>query len=172
MTATLNSRAIITDPFTAYELAANGTTTKLSSANQIAIYPFHLPYPQEVTNICLFIGEADGSNDYDFGIYDADGNLICHAGAQEVPTASSVSFEMTGGPVVIGPGLYFLAITGEATNLMWAVSTNGDDYALGLFNAGSSSSGGALPSTITVNNSLNEGSGAPYQGYPPVMILT
>lgn len=163
---------VVKSPFTAYEQAVVGTTVHLASANDIAIYPFILPYPMEVTNICLFIGVADNTNNSDVGIYDVDGNRLGHVGAQHIPSATSVSLALADGPIVIGPGLYFLAITSAGTTLQYAVGTNGSNFALGLFNAGSTSSGGALPSTIIVNQSLNEGSASPYQGYPPVMILT
>ena len=52
---------IVTDPFTSYQLASKGKTVALADANDIAIYPFILPYAQQVTNICVFISAADPS---------------------------------------------------------------------------------------------------------------
>lgn len=171
MTATLHSPAIVTDPFMAYSQAAKGTTVGLPAANDIAIYAFNLPYPMEVSEIGVFIGVGDNSNNSDIGIYDASGNLLGHIGAQHISSANADSFSLTGGPIVIGPGLYFLAFTSAGTTLMWAVGTDGNNYALGLHSTSSTSSGGALPSTISITVGIDEGQPSPFQGYPPVMIL-
>lgn len=165
---------IVTDPFTSYQLASKGKTVALADANDIAIYPFILPYAQQVTNICVFISAADPSNNSDIGIYDAQGNLVAHIGAQLLSTAAAVTLAVEGGPVELAAGLYFLAFTSAATNLIWAISSDNMEYALALEATSSTSSGGALPSTISITNSLQE-SGAfasPYSGYPALMILT
>ena len=170
MTATLHSKTIVTDPFVEYGVTPNAGTVALQNANDIAIYPFTLPYEMEITNIGVFIGVGDGSNDSDIGIYDIDGNLLGHVGAQHISSASAQLLALTGGPIVLGPGTYLLAFTSAATTLMWAVSDA--SYPLTLFSTSTSSSGGALPSTITVAQSISEDVAAPHSGYPPVMILT
>jgi hypothetical protein len=165
---------VVSDPFTSYQLASKGKTVSLAAADDIAIYPFVLPYAQKVTNICVFISGADGSHNSDIGIYDASGNLVAHIGAQLISTAGARALAVLNGPVVLQPGLYFLAFTSAATNLIWAISSDDMEYALALESTSSTSSGGALPSSISITNSLVESGdfASPYSGYPALMILT
>lgn len=166
MSATILSSAIITAPFMSYQ--AGSTTVALGAANTMAIYPFTVPYAQLVTNICLFIGEGDSGSNTDFGIYDASGNLLGHAGAQVVSTANALSFAISGGPIVIGPGQFFLGVTSTGTTLRWAIAQG----SIRLHSTATTSTGGELPSTIDIEVSLDEGGVSPFQGVPPTMILT
>ena len=164
---TISSPSVVKSPFTLYEFGQG--FTGLDSANKIALHPFVMPYSQLVTNIILNIIVADGSNNADFGIYDSDGNLVAHLGAQHFSSTGVQSFALAGGPVVIGPGLYFLCVTSTATTLEWSVGSNGASTAITALATATTSSGGVLPSTITVTQSLGN---SQVQGAPPVMVLT
>lgn len=163
---------VVTSPFTAYAWGAPGEGVPLASANQIALYPFIVPYPQKVTDLCVFIVTGDAENNTDIGIYDFAGNLLGHIGAQVIASSDSFSFALTDGPIVIGPGMYFLGFTSEGTTVELAIGASSEvNFGLKLNSAGSTSSGGALPSTITVNTGLSEGDSSPFPGCPPVLIL-
>ena len=164
---TASSPLINKSPFTLYEVGRG--LTNLDSANEIALYPFNLPYPLLVTDIIVRILAADGSNNSDIGIYDAAGNLVAHVGAQHISSTGVISFSIPGGPIIIGPGLYFLAFTSAATNLEWAVGSDGGSTNITTLGTSTTSSGGALPSTITITTSLGN---SQVQGCLPTMVLS
>lgn len=161
---------VVKTPFTAYAAAINPALVSLADANDIAIYPFNMPYPMEVTSISVEISTGDGSNNSDVGIYDFDGNLLGHIGAQHI-SSGVLTAALTDGPIVIGPGTYLLAFTSAGTTLAWATPDPTDSLSL-CAASDSTSSGGALPSTIVVETSINEGRVSPFSGFPPVMILS
>lgn len=164
---TASSPLINKSPFVLYE-GGKGLAS-LDSANEIALYPFNLPYPLLVTDLIVKILTADGSNNSDIGLYDADGNLIAHIGAQHISSTGVISFSIPGGPIIIGPGLYFLAFTSVATTLEWAVGSDGGSTSMTTLATSTTSSGGALPSTITITASLGN---SQVQGCLPTMVLS
>jgi len=156
-------------PFVSY--ATNtGQTTHLASGNDIAVYPFTVPFKMDVRALCAFIGVGDGSNNSDIGIYDVNGTLLGHIGAQKIGTAAAQSFGILDGPIILEPGTYLFAFTSEDVTLAWAVGSPA--YPISLYSTNSVSSGGELPASIDVLSEIGEDiTAAPHQGYPPVMIL-
>jgi|SRR5580692_1862950 hypothetical protein len=169
------SQDVVQQQFTQYSVPGSSVNVNLNAANDIAIYPFHIPYLQQVSAIALRIWDADATHNSDIGIYDADGNLIANIGAQTIPTGSSLSFDIVQGTVVLGPGLYFLAFTSEATDLGLVVANNvgvdGTGEYVRILETNTTSSGGTLPSTITISQNINAGATLMHQGNPPLMIL-
>jgi len=163
---------VIKSAFTSYAWG-EPHAVNLNNANDIAVYPFVVPFPLKVTNICVFIAQGDGSHNSDIGIYDTDGNLLGHIGAQELADETSFSGAISGGPIVIGPGTYLLAFTSAGTALQWAIAaTSSANDGLAWYGTSSNGSSGSLPSTISVIAELSEGSGSPFQGCPPIVLLT
>ena len=156
-------------PFLDYA-ARTGQTTALAAGDDIAVYPFTVPFEMDVRVICAFIGVGDNSNNSDIGIYDVNGTRLAHIGPQHIATAAAQAFELVDGPLILKPGTYLLAFTSEGNTLAWAVGNPA--YPLSLYSTDSPSAGGELPASIDVLSSLGEDVvSAPHQGYPPVMIL-
>jgi hypothetical protein len=167
----MSNENIYDKPFLDYACANTAAGVSLPGANRIALYPFTLPFPIKITKLNVFILAGDLSNLSNVGIYDTDGNLIASVGAQYIG-GSAQALALSGGPIVLGPGTYLLAFTSAATTLVWTISNPTYSLAYYSANAGSVSSSGVFPSTISVTTGLNSGLGSPYEGYPPVLILS
>ena len=149
-----------TSPFTfwARNPSNNSIAWVLPGANKITVQSFFIPYNMSVTNINLYINGGDGSNNADVGIYDTSGNLKMHIGAQIINSTGWQVFAVTGGPVNLNAGEYLLAFTCvSSSNIRFTASGSTNDGVRGAyyFSTASSSSGGALPSTITVATSAS-----------------
>lgn len=134
-----------------------GQSNRVSSANKIAVFQFILPYSQSVTNIILNIIGSDGSNNCDVGIYDTGGTRKCHAGAQLFSSTGAQTFAMTGGAVTLSAGTYLLAITSAATTMTFSGVQCDNTLSGNIFyySTATTSSAGALPSSITVSASAS-----------------
>jgi hypothetical protein len=117
------------------------------TANQLIIDAFIFPAPITFSHIALNIQTGDGTNNSDVGLYNSAGTLVAHAGAQHMGSAGRQVFAVSGGSKTIPPGLYFFAVTSAGSVL----KLNSSESAMGIYyNANfGSSSGGALPATIT-----------------------
>jgi len=138
------------------------TTTPIacsSTAGKATIWGISLVYPLKTSNVTYYVNGADNSaNTYDMGLYSASGSLVVHTGSLAGTTFAPTASHYTGQPwttanTVIQPGNYYLALTCSATTgtatfgytYTWAANANTNE---------SVSSGGSLPSSITVPGSL------------------
>ena len=102
------------------------------------------------SKICMNIPVADGVNNSDLCIYDAQGNLVVDAGAQKMSTSGSECFTpVQAAPIVMPAGLYFYGATSAGSTLNISASSAGNQLAYSLNSSYGTSSGGACPSTIT-----------------------
>jgi hypothetical protein len=184
-TARINNQPTSTGPFTAYSLPISGNAAagggKLGTNNHIAVFPFDLSFNMLITNISVVVGTAGGAaNNYDLGIYDKAGNLKAHVGAQIMNTTGAQTFALTA-PITLAAGTYLFALTGVATTLGILVAPAiGGAGAIYMFDTTTTSTGGALPTLITLTSNTTPTatalpaaaqwslSGTP----PPLFILT
>jgi hypothetical protein len=118
-----------------------------NGANQISISGFSTHWPLSFSAIGVFIFTTDGSGLYDMGIYSAAGTLLANIGAQHLSNGNDQVFATVQGAQTIQPGRYVFAWTGNA-----AVATLGYTSSQGTWIVNqnyASSSGGALPSSLT-----------------------
>ncbi len=125
-----------------------------STTNAINVIPFLVPVQLQFSKLTIDIGTTDstGGDLYDVGIYSLSGALQCNWGATAFTATGPTDGSCTQGTVTLAPGNYIFAFTGNATT---AKIYPGNAYNTGFeilsaATSSTSSSGGALPSTITV----------------------
>jgi pectate lyase-like protein len=125
-----------------------------STTNAINVIPFLVPMQLQFSKLTIDIGTTDstGGDLYDVGIYSLSGALQCNWGATAFTASGPTDGSCAQGTVTLAPGNYIFAFTGNATT---AKIYPGNAYntgfeILGSATSGTSSSGGALPSSIAV----------------------
>ncbi|MGA8269763.1 MAG: glycosyl hydrolase family 28-related protein [Candidatus Acidiferrales bacterium] len=125
-----------------------------STTNAINVIPFLVPVQLQFSKLTIDIGTADstGGDLYDVGIYSLSGALQCNWGATAFTATGPTDGTCAQGTVTLAPGNYIFAFTGNATT---AKIYPGNAYNSGFeilsgATSSTSSSGGALPSTIAV----------------------
>ncbi|MGC1686695.1 MAG: hypothetical protein WA734_13805, partial [Candidatus Acidiferrales bacterium] len=125
-----------------------------STTNGINVIPFLVPMQLQFSKLTIDIGTTDstGGDLYDVGIYSLSGALQCNWGATAFTASGPTDGSCTQGTITLAPGNYIFAFTGNATT---AKIYPGNAYntgfeILGSATSSTSSSGGALPSTIAV----------------------
>ncbi len=125
-----------------------------STTNAINMIPFLVPVQLQFSKLTIDIGTADstGGDLYDVGIYSLAGALQCNWGATAFSATGPTDGTCAQGTVTLAPGNYIFAFTGNATT---AKIYPGNAYNTGFeilsgATSSTSSSGGALPSTIAV----------------------
>lgn len=180
-TARINNQTLVSTPFVLYSIPTQNPVNaggKLGTANHIAVFPINLPYPMLVTNISVIVGTAGGAaTNYDLGIYDTAGNLKAHVGAHIMNTTGTQTFALTD-PVTLQAGTYLFALTGAATTLGIRTSpVVGGAGTLYMYDTATLSTGGALPSTITLTNTTPTDTTLPaaaqwsFSGSPPPLFI-
>jgi hypothetical protein len=131
----------------------------------IFLCPIEVDYDISVSQL-IHSTTTDNTNNYDFGIYDRSGNLVVHTGPVHLSSATSVH-NLIGGLQTITKGNYLYAITvdvGFAATLY--VERDSAGAGIHIFGTSNTSTGGTLPSTITLTTSVTQGF-----AYRPIMIL-
>jgi hypothetical protein len=103
-------------------LNTTGTASTAWPAANLAIFvPILVPFPVTVYKMTAGAGGTAGGN-FDLGIYDTAGNRLVSSGASA--RTASVEHVLNTTDVVIGPGLYYLAMAADGTNtwMCWASS--------------------------------------------------
>lgn len=116
-------------------------------ANTLWITGFWLDVSLKFSNISVNVNAADAVNSYDLGVYSIAGTLLGHTGAMTLPSTGVHAFALTGGALILAPGGYIFAFTGNATTA--TLHYDGDRLTLLNNSIFGSSSGGVLPNTIT-----------------------
>jgi hypothetical protein len=149
------------------------SSTLTPGTNTLTVDGFYLTEPVSFSNISIVISAADSSHNTDVGLYNSSGTLLTDIGAQEITGTGVQTFailqnagctgsgtpstlctgtaagSLPAAPYTINPGLYFIATTSTAATfkLDGCGSTSVIGYSHNVTYG--SSSGGALPSSIT-----------------------
>jgi Pectate lyase superfamily protein len=126
-----------------------GVSLAPSAANAVNVSQIVIPYSVTVSKIVYDVGTVDGANNYDIGIYDSGGALKCDIGAQTFGTGGVQDKLCTQGSVTLPAGIYYFAFTGAATTAKIFYGNSSALQVIGT-NTSGSSTGGALPASITV----------------------
>jgi hypothetical protein len=135
----------------------SGSSVLSVTANSILILPITIPFAITFSTMAWILNAQDGSNLYDFGIYNLSGTRQCHTGAiHETINGGGQSQFASVGSTTLSAGTYLWAHTGNATtaNVFYSV---GVTNTLLYFSTATTSSGGVLPSSITVATSVTTG---------------
>ncbi len=131
-----------------------GSAAAPSSANAINVVKFLVPLNLTFGNLAADVGTSDstGGHLYDAGIYSTSGTLLCDWGATALTSTGKQDIACAQGSVSLSPGYYVFAWTGNATTatIFFGTSGGGGWQQFTSATSGTSSSGGALPSTISV----------------------
>lgn len=138
-----------------------GQNTGPSSANAINIVAFLVPMQVQFGHLSVDVATADttagslcGSfaDCYDVGIYNMSGTRLCNWGATALSSGGIVSVACAQGTVTLTPGYYIFAFTGNATlgKIFFGTTGGGGFVQLASATSGTSSTGGALPATISL----------------------
>lgn len=121
------------------------------TANQVSVVGVLINWPVSVGNLKFNVTTLDNSaNLYDLGFYNAAGTLVADAGPHTYTTAGAKTAPIVQGTVTLNPGLYWLALTGNASVLaISAYGTGGLNWSFGGNLNVAASVGGQLPSPIT-----------------------
>jgi hypothetical protein len=117
------------------------------TANTLILYGLTIGYALTFSKISVNLTANDNTNNSDIGLYDASGLLVANIGAQHTPSGGVQTYGTVQGAQTIPPGLYFFAVTSAGSTLQ----LNGNDINFAAYwnSAFGSSSGGALPASIT-----------------------
>jgi hypothetical protein len=126
-------------PFNIGEFSAN-------NANRVGVYGICLETPVTFSNLTIFVGTGDGANNYDLGFYTQAGALVAHVGAQTMAATGIVTLPVIGAPITLFPGLYALAVSGQANTL--TIGYGNANWAWIKNSSFAASVGGALPASI------------------------
>jgi len=125
-----------------------------SATNAVNVIPFLVPVQLQFSKLTIDIGTADstGGDLYDVGIYSMSGALECNWGATPFTATGPTDGSCAQGTVTLAPGNYVFAFTGNATaaKIYPGNAYNTGFEVLSSATSSSTSSGGALPSTIAV----------------------
>ena len=148
---------------TAFVPGANGAgqNTGPSSANAINVVAFLVPMQVQFGHMTIDIATPDttagslcGSfaDCYDVGIYNMSGTRLCDWGATAFSSGGLSSVACAQGTVTLAPGYYIFAFTGNATTakIYFGTAGNGGFVQLSSATSGTSSTGGALPASISI----------------------
>lgn len=141
------------------------------SANAVKVWGVIVPYAVSFSHIDYNISTFDSStsDNYDVGLYGpcavntASCPLVTHIGAQNLTTTGYKQASVSS--ATIQPGLYWIAITGNAATAQVSTTSISEWTACPSTNSSTASSGGALPSAIaTPNCTAPAWTGAPVIG--------
>ncbi len=148
---------------TAFVPGANGAgqNTGPSAANAINVVAFLVPMQVQFGHMTIDIATPDttagslcGSfaDCYDVGIYSLSGTRLCDWGATAFSSGGLTSVACAQGTVTLTPGNYIFAFTGNATTakIYFGTAGNGGFVQLSSATSGTSSTGGALPASISI----------------------
>ena len=138
-----------------------GQNTGPSSGNAINVVAFLVPMQVQFGHMTIDIATPDtaagslcGSfaDCYDVGIYNTSGTRLCDWGATAFSSGGLTSVACAQGTVTLTPGYYIFAFTGNATTakIYFGTAGNGGFVQLSSATSGTSSTGGALPATISL----------------------
>ena len=128
-----------------------GLTPLAIAANVTPVVGLPIAYPLNVGHLTFNVTTLDNSaNLYDFGLYNAAGTLVADLGPASYTTTGIKTGALVQGTVRLNPGLYYIALTGNAAVLLISgIGANGSLWQFGASANAGASVGGQLPATIT-----------------------
>jgi hypothetical protein len=113
-----------------------------------------LPYSVTTVNAVYDVTTADNTaNAYDIGIFNSSGQLVLHlgatAGTKFAPSLAFHTLAWAEGSTSLPPGQYYLGFTTNCSSKCAAIGASANNVSFTIDASAGSSSGGALPSTIT-----------------------
>jgi hypothetical protein len=134
----------------------SGQTGGASSATQntTTLWGFLLPYSVTTTHITYQVTTSDDTaNIYDIGVFNNSGDLVLDIGATAgTAFASSDAFKTLAwrqGSTTLASGRYYIAFTTNCASKCAAIGAKPQYVSFAINASGGSSTGGALPSTLT-----------------------
>jgi hypothetical protein len=129
--------------------------TQAATENVSKLWGFLLPYAVTTTQITYEVTTADNTvNEYDIGIYNSSGILMVDTGATAGTSfAASDAFHTllwTQGSTGLVAGEYYLALTTNCASACAQVAAATGNVSFAVNVSAGASTGGALPSTMTV----------------------
>jgi hypothetical protein len=97
-------------------------STAWPSANLAIFIPIRVPVPVTVYKMAIGAG-ATAAGNFDVGIYDSSGHKLVSSGATAKGSSTEHIIDVT--DTVIGPGLYYLAMSADGTNNYMLVTPSG-----------------------------------------------
>lgn len=134
-------------PLSAFINGAVVANVALGGANQTWYESFLNQGQFTFDHISVDIGNADGANNQDVGIYNSAGSLVADIGPTLWPSTGVQRFATVQGSVTIGPGIYLFAFTSQGTTATLSYTNNIWSYYSNRALVGAS--GGQLQSSIT-----------------------
>ncbi len=145
---------------TSFEYGQQGTTQTANSANQIQVSPAWIPYTVSFSGMSVYVGTADASNRYSWGIYTPGGVAICHTPAAALAATNGVDHaSCVEGAVSVSPGQYYFAFTANATTGTIGYGTANTITNLSSPTSSTTSSSGQIPATIAIPSAGQRTSG-------------
>ncbi len=136
-----------------------GNQAAPSSANAVNVVAFWIPFAVSISHLTVDIGTADTTSGslcgsfadcYDVGIYNLSGAVQCSWGATPFSVTGMTDNACKQGSVTLNPGYYVFAFTGNATTAKIYFGSGAGMQLLAGATSSTSSSGGALPNSISV----------------------
>ncbi|MGA9543019.1 MAG: hypothetical protein WBQ85_05600 [Candidatus Sulfotelmatobacter sp.] len=130
-------------------------TWQAATENTTKLWGLLLPYPVTTTQITYSITTADDTaNEYDIGIYNTSGTLLVDIGATPGTSfAASTGFHTllwTQGSTGLAAGEYYLGMTTNCASACAQIAAAAGTVSFAVNVSAGASTGGALPSTMTV----------------------
>lgn len=145
---TLVNNAVSGWPLTSWADYFNGLGTNTGiTANVTQATGINFPGPITFSNICIFIGGTDVSNNYDWGFYNTAGNLVADVGPVHITATGTYCKPTVQGAVTMNGGRAIFAVT--ASNIAAHFLYAGSNYCWYASTSLGGTSGGQLNSTIT-----------------------
>lgn len=141
-----------------------------NTTNTVNLTCISFPVKFNINHIVFYVSTTDatGGHLYDVGVYDIGGNLVADIG----PTAMTTSglneiAPAQSTPVVINPGIYCMAVTGNSNVARWALdNTSGEVYAYSQSASTGTSVGGQLPNPLVLpTKTLNQNATAIWMAF-------
>jgi fibronectin-binding autotransporter adhesin len=142
-------------PLPMFTTGGSQTGASLSpTQNVTTLWGFLLPYSVTTTQITYDVTTADNTaNTYDIGIFNNAGNLVLDisavAGTTFAPSAAFNTLAWTQGSTTLPAGRYYLAFTTNCASNCAAIGGTSAFVSFAVNASGGTSTGGALPSTMT-----------------------
>jgi hypothetical protein len=153
--------------YSSYVMGFVSSGQAASSTNAIDVSTVYLP-SIHFSHITADVSTTDSSTSdfYSWGIYSTSGSVLCSFTAVNLTAGGASDQTCSQGTVTLSPGEYLFAFTGNATTAKIAYSGTAP-VALSSVVSSTTSSSGALPSTISVPSA-----GVTFSGYGlPAIIL-
>jgi hypothetical protein len=145
-----------------WSTANTAATGVAPGANTIKVSAVLVPYPVTFTKIAFHLTTGDAGNNTDVGVYGpcAQGTASCplvsHIGAQAISSTAYAEYTVASATLVPSTQPYWFAATSAAGTAVVAQSSATVLTECGsAANSPTTSSGGALPATISVNVTCN-----------------